>query len=142
MIQKPKTFLTSTKFFRETSLSRSPANQESFTCRLPLIFKAVNELRTAIGENVTSADLDISVFDCDTKYDPSLMYDAHDDGVQPTSSTRAPEAIVGTTGIGLKKLIAEGSTKGAPQFQNVIYPKVVLRSTLKGALEPEQSSGM
>jgi hypothetical protein len=120
-------------------MPRSPAHQELFACRLPLIFKAVKELRTAIGENFTSADLNISVFDCDTKYDPSLMYDAHDDGVQP--STRALGAIVGTTGIGLKKLIVECDSDGAPQFQNVISAKVVLRSTLKRALEPEQSSG-
>ena len=113
----------------------SPENRESFLHRLPPIFKAVNELRIAIGEKFTSADLDVSVFDCDVSYEPAYMEDAFADARQPTSGKRAPEVIVGTTGIGLKKLLPDGLR------HNVISAKIVLESTLKEALEPVQSSG-
>jgi hypothetical protein len=114
----------------------SAESRESFKHRLPPIFKAVNELRTAMGEKFTSADLEISVFDCDVPYDSSIMDDAYSDGRQPPGGKRAPEVIVGTTGIGLMKLMAERNSKDALQFQSVIPAKIVLKSTLNEALEP------
>jgi len=118
----------------------SSESQESFLHRLPPIFKAVHELRTAIGEKFTSADLEVSVFDCDTPYQPTHMEDAYGDGRNP-SGKRGPEYVVGTTGIGLKKLMAERAAKDTLQWQNVISAKIVLESTLKEALEPIQTSG-
>jgi hypothetical protein len=118
---------------------RSPENTKFYGNRLPSIFKAVNELRLAIGENFTSADLDIFVFECDDIYDPGIMEDLHGDDRQ-SSGKRTPEPIVGTTGIGLAKVITERSAKDdAPRFQTLIPPKIVLKSTLKEALEPIQS---
>lgn len=94
----------------------------------------------AIGEKFTSADLDISVFDCHTTYDPSIMDDAYGDGRQ-SSGKRAPESIVGTTGIGLKKVVVERDSQDASlHFQNVIRAKVVLKSTVTEALEPVKPS--
>ena len=112
---------------------------DSYGNRLPSIFKAINELRIAIGENFTSADLDISVFECDKLYDPANMEDAYGDDRQ-SSGKRAPETIVGTTGIGLEKIIAERSAKDVLQVQTLIRPKIVLTSTLIEALEPIQPS--
>jgi len=120
-------------------MAGSSENEKSFTHRLPPIFKAVNELRVAIGEKFTSADLDISVFDCHTTYDPSIMDDAYGDGRQ-SSGKRAPESIVGTTGIGLKKVVVERNSKDALHFQNVTRAKVVLKSTVTEALEPVKPS--
>ena len=117
----------------------SSESQESFLHRLPPIFKAVHELRTAIGEKFTSADLEVSVFDCDTPYQPTYMEDAYGDGRNP-SGKRGPECVVGTTGIGLKKLMAERAVNDTLQWQNVISAKIVLESTLKEALEPVQTS--
>ena len=118
----------------------SSENGKSFADCLPHIFKAVNELRMAIGEKFISADLAISVFDYDMAYDPSCMDVAYGDGRRP-SSKRAPDTIIGTTGIGLKKLVVEhGGSKDALRFQNVISAKVVLRSTLTEALEPVKPS--
>ena len=119
----------------------SPESRESFGHRLPPIFKAVNELRMAMGEKITSADLDILVYPCDRTYDPSFMDDAYSDGRQ-ANSKRGPEAIIGTTGIGLAKLSAERSSKDALQYHNVVSAKIVLKSTLNEALEPIQSSGI
>ena len=51
------------------------------------------------------------------KFDPAIMEEAYGDYRQ-SSGKRAPEAIVGTTGIGLAKVIAERSVKDA-QFQPI-----------------------
>ena len=117
-------------------------DQGRFLHRLPSIFKAVNELRIAIGEKFTSADLHISVFDCGSVYQPSYMDDAYSDGRQ-SSDKRAPKPIIGTTGIGLKRAIIKRNAKDVFLvflFENVISPKIVLESTLKEALEPVQPS--
>jgi hypothetical protein len=114
---------------------RSTENEESYGNRLPSIFRAINELRTAMGENFTSADLEIFVFECDKIYDPRNMEDAYGDGRQP-SGKRAPEPIVGTTGIGLGKIMAERSAKDTFQIQVLIPAKIVLSSTMIDALEP------
>ena len=88
----------------------------------------------AIGENFTSADLDIFLFECDKAYDPAIMEDAYDDGRQ-SSGKRAPEAIVGTTGIGLGKVMAERrGAKDVIQMQTLIPAKVVIWSIVNGAL--------
>jgi len=118
---------------------RSQENQESYGNRLPSIFKAINELRMAIGEKFTSADLDIFVFECDKTYDHTIMEDAYGDGRQ-SGGKRATEPIVGTTGIGLGKVVLERSGKDVIQIHPLIPAKVVLTSTMKEALEPVQSN--
>ena len=95
----------------------------------------------AIGENFTSADLEIFVFECDKTYDPETMDDAYSDGKQ-SSGKRAPETIVGTTGIGLGKIIVERSAKDAQQLQTIIPAKIVLKSTLSEVLEPIRPAGI
>ena len=114
--------------------AHSPENEIFYGRRLPSIFNAINELRMAIGEKFTSADLDIFVFECDTIYDPEDMDDAYGDDRQ-SSGKRAPGTIVGTTGIGLRKVIAECSVE---VFQTLIPAKIVLTSTLNVALESIQ----
>ena len=115
---------------------RTPDDEESYGNRLPSVFKAINELRMAIGENFTSADLDIYVFECDMIFDPTIMEDAYGDGRQ-SSGKRAPEPIVGTTGIGLGKIMSKGSDN-VLQVQTLIPAKIVLTSTMNEALEPVQ----
>ena len=88
----------------------------------------------AIGEKVTSADLEIFVIECDTIYNPACMDVAYGDE-RRYSGKRAPEAIVGTTGIGLRKVIAERSAKDLLIQTLMIPPKVVLMSDLHQALE-------
>ena len=104
---------------------------------LPSIFKAINEIRIAIGEKITSADLDIIVFACDRIYNPVKMDDAYSDGTGRQSShsgklERAREAIVGNTGIGLGKVIAE--TEDILQIRILVPAKIVLWSTVNKAL--------
>ena len=121
--------------------AQSSEHEDSYGQRLPSIFKAVTELRIAMGEKFTSADLDIFVFKCDQPYEPEVMDDAYSDGRQ-SSGKRAPETIVGTTGIGLGKIKVErdAAEDDALQVQSIIPAKIVLKSTLNEALEPIQSN--
>ena len=114
---------------------RTPDDEESYGNRLPSVFKAINELRMAIGENFTSADLDIYVFECDMIFDPTIMEDAYGDGRQ-SSGKRAPEPIVGTTCIGLGKVRED--SENVLHDQILIPAKIVLTSTMNEALEPMQ----
>ena len=121
---------------------------ESYRHRLLSILSAIYELRTAIGEKFTSADLDIVVYECDGTYNPAKMDDAYGGGKQSSgkqfsgkqssgkqsSGNREPEAIVGTTGIGLGKVIAE--TADTLHTRSLIPAKIVLWSTLNKALGP------
>ena len=118
---------------------RAPENEESYGNRLPSIFKAINELRIAIGEKFTSADLDIYVFECDMIFDPAIMEDAYGDGRQ-SSGKRAPEPIVGTTGIGLGKVMSENGHQ-VQQLQSLIPAKIVLTSTMNEALKEKLVDG-
>ena len=88
----------------------------------------------AIGENFTSADLEIFVFECDMIYNPANMENPYCDDRQ-SSGKRAPEAIVGTIGIGLGKVVG---AKDVLQIQTLIPANIVLVSTLNEALEPLQ----
>ena len=117
--------------------TRSSENEDFLGNRLPSFFKAINELRMAIGENFTSADLDIFTFDCDKNYDPAIMEDAYGDGRQ-SNGKRPMEVIVGTTGIGLGKVIAV--MEDVIRMHPLIPAKIVLRSTLNEALEPKRST--
>ena len=112
---------------------RTPKDEESYGNRLPSIFKAINELRMAISEKFTSADLVIYEIEFGKIYDTTIMEDAYDDRRQ-SSDKRALEAIVGNTGIGLGKVI-EGSEKDDLQIQTLLPSQVVLWSTLNEALD-------
>ena len=126
-----------------TSESLSSDYEDSYGKYLPSIFRAIYELRIAIGENFTSADLEIFAPECDTIYNPASMDDAYayGDDRQQSSGKEALEAIVGTAGIGLAKVtsIAKGSGKDF-RLQIIIPAKIVFWSTLKEALEPIQST--
>ena len=80
----------------------------------------------AIG-NLTSADLDIFVFECDQIYNPSIMVDEYRDRF---TRNRILEAIVGTTGIGLGKVIERNAEDKVLQMEPLISAKIVLRSTM------------
>ena len=117
---------------------RSREIEESYALNCSSIFKAINELRVAIGEKFTSADLNVFVINCNEPYNPGVMEDAYSDG-RKSSRKRAPEAIVvGTTGIGLglgKRTVERGEKDHIVYIEVVNPAKIVLSSTLIEALE-------
>ncbi|KAF6743402.1 hypothetical protein DFP72DRAFT_933537 [Ephemerocybe angulata] len=107
--------------------------------RLSSIFKPLLELRKATGEDVTSADLEISVVRPGTQFDPTYMEDAYADGRSSSKSKKsAPEEVISTSGLGLKRIVVKRLKTGGIQRQAeaLSMPKVVLEKTIKEALEP------
>jgi hypothetical protein len=112
---------------------RIQENLMAFEQKLPAIFKAVEDLRLALGEKVTSIDLEVNVARPGAAFDHRWMEDGYEDARQGNTK-KSGESITGTTGIGLKKVLP--SPSGEDLFENVLAPKVVLVSTLREALAP------
>jgi hypothetical protein len=111
----------------------SQENLIAFEQKLPAIFKAVEDLRLALGEKVTSIDLEVNVARPGAAFDHRWMEDGYGDARQGNTK-KSGESIAGTTGIGLKKVLPSPSEEDL--FENVLAPKVVLVSTLQEALLP------
>ena len=98
----------------------------AFAARVKAIFKAVLDVRTAIGEKVTSADIEINVVRPGSPFIKAMMEDAF--------SSNKPEvrfeSVIATTGIGLWK-VAPSNGPSPSVYTIVLSPKIVLDSTLK-----------
>jgi hypothetical protein len=114
---------------------RTPnANQKNlFEEQFPPIFKAVRDLRKALGEDITSIDIEVATIDPGTTFDSAFM----DNGWPALKKENTSEIVSGTTGLGLKKVIMKPSTEGdslAPNADVICRPKVILERTVKEAL--------
>ena len=87
----------------------------------------------ALGEKVTSIDVEVSVADPGRSFDRRWMEDGYGDARQ-ANTKKSDEVVAGTTGIGLRKVIP--SKSGDVQFENILAAKVLLLSTLQEALLP------
>ena len=96
-----------------------------------MIFKAVLDVRTAIGEKVTSADIEVNDVPPGSPFSKALMEDEY-----PGDRREGrPESVIATTGIGLWKVVPS-ALNGALAYANVLSPKIVLESTLIAVFEP------
>ena len=118
--------------------TREPDQQHQFERRLPPIFKAVQELRKALGEDVTSMDMEVAVIDPGDPFNPTYMEDGYGDArASSGSGKKAPEKVSGTTGLGLHKISMKHTSKGpVPQWEMVLFPKVALEGMVKEAMDP------
>jgi len=107
----------------------SEDNARSFEANFEAIFKAVLDVRTAIGEKVTSADIELNVVCPGSPFIKAMMEDVY--------SSNKPEvrfeSVIATTGIGLWKV---GPSNGPSVYTVVLSPKIVLDSTLKSVPDP------
>ncbi|KAF9047640.1 hypothetical protein BJ165DRAFT_1467405, partial [Panaeolus papilionaceus] len=113
-------------------------HRTSFEAKLVSIFKAVEDLRIAIGEKITSADIRVSLVPPQSLFNASWMDDAFADARATVSRTGPIQCVVGTTGFGLKKVISaeKRGPSGELLYESVLSPKVILESTLNEALNP------
>ena len=111
----------------------SQENLATFEQKLPAIFKAVNDLRLALGEKVTSMELEVNVARPGVVFNHRWMEDGYGDARQGNTK-KSNGVVAGTTGIGLKKVLPTRS--GEEFFENVLAPKVIFVSTLQEALLP------
>ena len=118
--------------------TRESDQQHQFERRLSPIFKAVQDLRKALGEDVTSMDMEVAIIDPGDAFDPTYMEDGYGDArASSGSGKKTPEKVSGTTGLGLQKISMKRTSKGpVAHSEMVLFPKVVLEGTVKEAMDP------
>ena len=118
--------------------TREPEHQHQFERHLPPIFKAVQDLRRALGEDVTSMDMAVASIDPGHSFDPTYMEDGYwDPGASSGSGKKTPERVSGTTGLGLHQTSMKQTSKGPVlHSEMVLFPKVALEGMVKEAMDP------
>ncbi|KJA20500.1 hypothetical protein HYPSUDRAFT_815743 [Hypholoma sublateritium FD-334 SS-4] len=128
-----------------TSLAASPDSIWAFEQKLQPIFKNVLDLRVALGEQYTSADITPFGFPPDTPFDAVWMEDAlsdtrstgrgRRDAVKTASSNRV-DTVAATCGIGLRQEIPPPARQASVEAKVTLRPKVILQSTLAELVQP------
>ena len=111
--------------------------------RISSIFKPTLELRKALGEDMSSLDLDICAEAPGRSFDASYMEDTYTDGRTSAKGTNnAPEKVVGTSGLGLQRNVVTKLKEGGLRRHGELLAmcKVVLESTVKEALAAPRST--
>ena len=101
------------------------------------LFKGILELRIALWEKVTFADVEVTMVFCGELFDEDWMEDAYGDNRRGRGDIE-PDTVVATVGMALMKTMPPGSAFG---YEKILPAKVVLQSSLKAALEPLTPSG-
>jgi hypothetical protein len=86
-------------------------------------------LNKAIGEGITSGDLQILYLPCGTPYNPEQMEDGHGGGIEESRATGT--RILCTTDLGLRR-VEKVSAGGRHDWEEIMLlkPKVALESLL------------
>ena len=113
----------------------SPDAQRPIENQLSPIFKGILEVRMALGEKFTSAEIEVDSVGFGQNFDSAYMEDAYGDDRRGGGSTE-PDRVLATAGMALRKNMPPGSQY---LYEKVLSAKVVLESTLKAALEPAPS---
>ena len=118
--------------------TRKPDQQRQFKMRLPPLFKAVQDLRKALGEDITSTDMELAIIDPGEAFNPTYMEDGYGDArVSSGSEKKTSEKVSATTGLGLRKISMKPTSKGRVLHSAMVsLPKVVLESTVQEAMDP------
>ncbi|KAF9047635.1 hypothetical protein BJ165DRAFT_1467385 [Panaeolus papilionaceus] len=114
-----------------------------FKRKLESIFKAVQDLRIAMGEKITSTDIRLSLVPPNSQFIDSWMEDALAGAyVEVIPQVGGPiQCVFGTTEMGLRKVIVgQQDSSGEVMFESMLSPKVVVESTLRDALRPRNPS--
>ena len=111
------------------------ADQEHFERVLSPLSKAVQSLRKALGEDVTSMDMEVTTIDPGQIFDAEHMEDGFGGGKSSSPSrlkiASATENVVGTTGLGLR------TRKGQrDENESILLPQVALDGVLTEAMKP------
>jgi len=111
---------------------------ETFGNRLSVIGKLVLQLNKAVGEDITSGDLETIFVPPDAAFDPAIMDDAYADERPRRGKTSVEERVVATTDMGLQRM-ARRYREGRYECETMIVlkPKVVLYSALEDVVNVE-----
>jgi hypothetical protein len=108
----------------------SPEDKHTLEARLPAIFKVVLDVRDAVGEKFTSADIEVGYVEPATPFNSGYMEENYEADAEEVEDVKT---VIVTVGMGLRKLILWQGTRA---YEYVLRPKVVLESSLKAVLEP------
>ncbi|KAJ3500447.1 hypothetical protein NLJ89_g9791 [Agrocybe chaxingu] len=111
-----------------------PEQRTSFQRQLSTLFNAIKEIRLVLGQQFTSADLEVRIPRTNMVYDPSLMDEAYSEGRASKKEVKAGE-VAGTIEMGLVRV---QPLQGSEHLQEEILlkPKVLLGPTFRDALHP------
>ena len=113
----------------------SPEAQRTIENQLSPIFKGILEVRMALGEKFTSADIEVISIEFGQTFNRAYMEDAYGDDRRGGGNTE-PDTVFATAGMALRKSMPPSSQF---RYEKVLPAKVVLESSLKAALEPAPS---
>jgi len=108
----------------------SAEDKHTLEARLPAIFKVVVDVREAIGEKFTSADIEVSHVEPNTPFNKVYMEETY--AADSEGHEKEPEIVVATVGMGVRKVVS----RPVHAHEYVLGPKVVLESSLKAVLDP------
>jgi hypothetical protein len=110
----------------------------AFGNRLLVIGKLAIQLNKAVGEDITSGDLEAIFVPPDTVFDPATMDGAYADERHRRGKTSVEERVVVTTDMGLHRM-ARRYREGKYECETIIVlkPKVVLYSALEDVMNVE-----
>jgi hypothetical protein len=113
----------------------SSSNLDAFHKRLGTIFKTVQQLRHAIGQDIISEDYKLYTIPPDKPFRTIGMEEAYADGEMGGSVGSRERVVLGTTTLGLMKMIG-------PQDSGrcVVLPKVVVDTSFGEILTIHSSS--
>ena len=132
------------------ALDVNPEFLPTFEQKLIPIFRATINLRTAVGEQFTSADITPFAVTSGTPFIMGLMEDALSDArssgkdsrktknlLETAKTASTADIVVATVGIGLKQRISNPTChEGGREDDVILAPKVILQSTLTDLLKP------
>jgi len=102
-----------------------------FSERIEIVVKGVLRLNKAIGEGITSCDLEATYVAPDIAFDPSTMDDTF--GNDLSKGKGNPEQILCTTDLGLHRIERVRKSESQEiiwQETSILKPKIVLQSGL------------
>ncbi len=109
----------------------SAEDKRTLEARLPAIFKVVLDVREAIGEKFTSADIEVSHVESHTPFNDIYMEETY--AADSEGHNKEPQVVIATVGMGVRKVVSQPD---GHRYEYVLSPKVVLESSLKAVLEP------
>ncbi len=117
--------------------------QSEFEEKLKPLFKAILDLRIALGEHFTSSDILPNVISPGRRFDPQIMQDSLADSRshkenQDLKDVRS-DTVIATAGMGLMQWVPPRTRGASGSYKLVMLPEVIRQSTLDELLRPPPS---
>ena len=117
--------------------------QSEFEEKIKPLFKAILDLRIALGEHFTSSDIQPHIVSPGRRFDTQIMQDTLADSRSYKENQNLKDArsdiVIATTGMGLTQWVPPGTRGASGTYKLVMLPEVIRQSTLDELLRPPPS---